>query len=263
MIGSVIGSVGSFAQGQAQANAQNAAAIQNYEYQIAQRENKWRQTLSAWGHKRLEYKQTIQENEAAAWAGYTQEQTRLNEVYKDVKFKNQDALIQLIDAQGKMAASGQSGNTARRMQVAAMAAYGRNQAINAESLISARNRMVNSTENIRRQQMSANNRAYSQVALRPIAGFAPPPPVMTPGPSPLGLVGGILNGVAGGIGEMNSLQAPQGFVGGGGQAANMSMAPANPYSGGFNFSSGYNFSSPIPYTAPTPALGYNPMMSWS
>ena len=92
-------SVGSFASASAQANAQNKAAKQNYEYQIAQRENKWRQTLSAWGHKRLEYKQVIQENEAAAWAGYTQEQTRLNEVYKDVKFKNQDALIQLIDAQ--------------------------------------------------------------------------------------------------------------------------------------------------------------------
>ena len=206
MVAGIASSVGQFASGQAQAAAQNKAAIQNYEYQIAQRENKWRQTLSAWGHKRLEYKQAVQENEAAAWAGYTQEQTRLNEVYKDVKFKNQDALIQLIDAQGKMAASGQSGNTARRMQVAAMAAYGRNQAINAESLISARNRMINSNDNIRRQQMSANNRAYSQVALRPIAGFAPPPPVMTPGPSPLSLIGGIGSAVAGGIGEMNALQ---------------------------------------------------------
>ena len=72
-----------------------------------------------------------------------------------------------------------------------MAAYGRNQAINAESLISAGNRMIFNNENIRRQQMSANNRAYSNVALRPVAGFAPPPPVMMPGPSPLGLIGGI------------------------------------------------------------------------
>ena len=260
MVAGIASSVGQFASGQAQANAQNKAAIQNYEYQIAQRENKWRQTLSAWGHKRLEYKQSVQENEAAAWAGYTQEQTRLNEVYKDVKFKNQDALIQLIDAQGKMAASGQSGNTARRMQVAAMAAYGRNQAINAESLISARNRMINSNDNIRRQQMSANNRAYSQVALRPIAGFAPPPPVMTPGPSPLSLIGGIGSAVAGGIGDMQKLQAPQGFSGAG-QVANMT-GPANPYSGGFNFIGGQSFSSPSNYSAPTPALGFNPMMSW-
>lgn len=262
MIAGIASSVGSFAQGSAQAAAQNKAAKQNYEYQIAQRENKWRQTLSAWGHKRLEYKQTVQENEAAAWAGYTQEQQRLNEVYKDVKFKNQDALIQLIDAQGSMAASGQTGQTAQRMQVAAMAAYGRNQAINAESLISARNRMINSNDNIRRQQMSANNRAYSQVALRPIAGFAPPPPVMTPGPSPLSLIGGIGSAIAGGIGEMQSLQAPPAFAAA--PAGQNFSTGAIPYSGNYMNGPTASFGGPSfgSFSRYTPSVGFNPMSVW-
>ena len=84
--------------------------------------------------------------------------------------------------------------------------FGRNQAIMAESLLSANRGYRNATEGIQRQQLSENNKAYSPVAIAPEPDVAPPPPVMQPGPSPLGLIAGIGSAAVGGFKTFNSLQ---------------------------------------------------------
>ena len=53
--------------------------------------------------------------------------------------------------------------------------------------------------------MSDNNRAYQNVAVAPMPDIAPPAPVMTPGPSPLGLIAGIGSAAIGGLNTYNEL----------------------------------------------------------
>ena len=46
----------------AQAKARNRAAVQNYEYQLKQREADWYQQLSVWGAKRNKYYAELDDN---------------------------------------------------------------------------------------------------------------------------------------------------------------------------------------------------------
>ena len=57
--------------------------------------------------------------------------------------------------------------------------------------------------------MSDNNRAYQNVAVAPMPDVATPAPVMTPGPSPLGLIAGLGSSAIGGLTTYNEL-APTG-----------------------------------------------------
>jgi hypothetical protein len=62
------------------------------------------------------------------------------------------------------------------------------------------------TADIRREVESSNKQAYEKVALAPQAGVAPPPPVMTPGPSGLGLAAGLVEAGVGGFSTYNDLK---------------------------------------------------------
>ena len=83
-----------------------------------------------------------------------------------------------------------------------LAALGRSQAQTAASLTSARDAANFTNQGIRNELSSANREAYGQVALKPVAGIAPPPPVMESGPSGLSLLGSIGGAVASGFGAV-------------------------------------------------------------
>ena len=104
-----------------------------------------------------------------------------------------------------MAAAGRTGRSAQRLDNQIVSQFGRNQAIAAESLTGAGNAFRDRVDSIRRAQMSDNNRAYQNVAVAPMPDVAPPAPVMTPGPSPLGLISGLGSAALGGIGTYNKL----------------------------------------------------------
>lgn len=207
-VGGIASSVGQHQSQQAQVDAANKAAINNYDYQIKQRNNEWQNTLSVWGQKRTQYKAEVYENFNAAQKGYAQEQVKLNEVYAKASFTNQDALTKMLSQQGQGYARGQSGVSATRDNAMMMAALGHQQAQTAKTLASASSASKTQNANIRDQLISANNKAYGQVAFKPVAGVAPPAPVMQEGPSSLGLLGGIASSVAGGMSSMSSLSAP-------------------------------------------------------
>ena len=181
----ILSAVGGHQSASAAARANNEAAINNYEYQIAQRENEWRQTLTAWGHKKIQYEAQTGENFMAANRGYSQEQQRLNEIYQKAAFTNQDQLAKMLSSQGKNLASGAQGQSAQRSNAMMLAALGRSQAQTAASLTSARNAYTTRVDGIRDELTSANREAFSSVALKPVAGIAPPAPVMESGPSAL------------------------------------------------------------------------------
>ena len=72
-----------------------------------------------------------------------------------------------------------------------------------ESLLGAQQAYTTRTDGIRRELIGAQNKAFSDVAYAPEPGVAPPPPTMTPGPSGLGLMAGVLGA---GVGAVSSFQ---------------------------------------------------------
>lgn len=205
---SVAGAVGSHQQQQAQADYQNEVARRDYEHAIRRREAEWQQTLSIWGNKRVDFANQAAENYSAADRAYATEQAKLNETFMQAAFQKQDMLSQLIQGRGSLAASGRAGKSVAKMDQSMISAFGRNNAIIAENLASARSAMIRRNEQTRYQLMSGNNQAWSNVSIAPSPGIAPPQPVMAPGPSGIGLASGILGGIASGIGAFNNLKAP-------------------------------------------------------
>ena len=108
-------------------------------------------------------------NREAAERAYSAEQVRMNEQLRGVAFQQSDMRASLLQAQGANAAAGQAGNRslARASAVATLGNYGRQQAIMAENLSSARGQSRRNMERIARQRLSADNRAFSQVAIAP------------------------------------------------------------------------------------------------
>ena len=194
-----LGAVGKFQGQQAQVSAANQATASNYKYQMKVRERQWNRERLRYAQQVNQYNQTIDENEAAYNRSVAGEQRRLNNAYKAASFSNQQALINLAQSSGKVAASGAAGKSAQRLDMDVVSAFGRNQAIMAENLLSAQTRNKVKTEALGRQLLSANNRAFSDIAIAPIPTIAPPRPVMQQGPSPLGLVADIGSSVIDGV----------------------------------------------------------------
>ena len=200
-----LGAVGKHQSASAQASAQNAAATSNYKYQLKVRERNWDREVHRYGRQLHQYDSQLQENSMAGQRAYAGAQRKLNSAYNQASFKQQANLVNLLKGSGRMANAGLTGKTADRLDNQIVSQFGRNQAIAAESLMGAQMAYDDRTGELRRQQIGANNRAYEKVAINPQAGVAPTPPVMTPGPSGLGLAAGLLGAGVDGFSTYNSL----------------------------------------------------------
>ena len=208
-----MGAVGQHQSASAQASAANAAATSNYKYQLKVRERAWDRERHVYGRKLFEHDEQLKENNLAAQRAYSGEQRKLNEAYRQAAFSNQAMVTQLLGMEGKgTAARGMTGRTADRMDASQLAAFGRNQAILAQSLTSARQAGEFRKDSIRRELKNTNRQAYSEVAIAPTPGVAPPPPTMQPGPSGLGLLAGLGSAAVDGYGTYNQLKAPPAYV---------------------------------------------------
>ncbi len=200
-----LGAVGQHQSASAQASAQNAAATSNYKYQLKVRERSWDREVHRYGRQLHQYDSQLQENSMAGQRAYAGAQRKLNSAYKQASFKQQANLVNLLIGSGRMANAGLTGKTADRLDNQIVSQFGRNQAIAAENLMGAGFAYNRQTADIRREVESSNKQAYEKVALNPQAGVAPPPPVMTPGPSGLGLAAGLISSGVDGYNTYNSL----------------------------------------------------------
>ena len=199
-----LGAVGQYQSASAQASAANAAANRNYKYQLKMRERAWDQERHIYGQKIFQYEKAVDNNTMAANRAYAAEQRRLNEIYRQAAFSQQGQLGKLMQQQGRVAAAGRTGKSADRLDNALLAQYGRNQAITQQSLTSAQLKTKYQNEAIRRELISSNNNAYSNVAVAPMAGVAPPRPVMQQGPSSISLLSGLGQAALGGYQTYNN-----------------------------------------------------------
>jgi hypothetical protein len=232
----VLGAAGSFGQSAMGASASNKAAIRQYKHDLAIREGNWNKEQSVYRSKIVDYKNNYDENYSAAGRAYAAEQTRMNEMFDQVAFQKQDMLTQLLQSQGQLGASEKYGKSAARMNTATLGAFGRNNAIIAANLASARTAAMQRNEDTRLQLQGANNKAWSQVAIGPTATLAPLAPEMKK-PDYLGLALGIGSAVGSGIMKNNAKKAPNGFdLSGGFTPPNW----GNNYKPNFSFSSAIN-----------------------
>ena len=205
MASGVMGAVGQHQSASAQASAQNAAATSNYKYQLKVRERNWDREVHRYGRQLHQYDSTLQENSMAGQRAYAGAQRKLNSIYQQASFKQQANLVNLLKGSSGAASAGMTGRSAQRLDNDIVSQFGRNQAIAAENLMGAGFAYNRQVEGIQREVDSSNKQAYEKVALAPQEGVAPPPPVMTPGPSGLGLAAGILDAGISGVNTYNSL----------------------------------------------------------
>ena len=203
-----LGAVGQYQSASASAAAQNSAAMSNYRYQLKVRQKNWERERENFKSSVAQYQTEVAENQNAAQRAYTSEQQRLNNIFKQASFSQQDQLVKLAQGQGQLAASGRIGRSAQRVDTNILSQFGRNQAIMAESLLGAQQSYTTRTDNIRREQISANNKAYSPVSVAPEVGVAPPRPTMVQGPSGLGLLAGIAGAAVDGYSTFNKFKPP-------------------------------------------------------
>jgi len=203
-----LSAVGQHQSASAAARAQNEASMGNYKYQLKVRENKWRRERERYAIQKTQYRQQLSENQLAASRAVTAEQTRLNNAFKSAAFQNQSQLVQLMKLQGKSAARGVRGKSTERLDNDVLSAFGRNQSIMAENLMSAQARYRTMGQSLQRELISSNNRAFSNVAVAPEVGIAPPKPVMQSGPSSLSLIAGLGQAAVQGYGAYKEFKAP-------------------------------------------------------
>jgi len=144
-------------------------------------------------------------------------QLRLNEAFNQAAMAKQGMLGQIIQGRGSIAASGQSGRSVAKMDQAALAAFGRNNAVISQNLVNSRNAMIRANEETRLGLNAANMQAWRGVQFAPQPTTSPVAPMlngMPNKPSSFGLVSGLIGAGVSGFSAYNSLKAPKGYNGG-------------------------------------------------
>ena len=196
---SILGAFGAQNQANAAVDARNASLLSDYKARLKIREANWVRELGRYNLQKQAYADDLFENNLSASKAYASEQRRLNEIFKQAAFQTQDRNIQQAQALGTAAASGRSGKSAARLQAMTAAAFGRNAAIQQQSLQSARESYGIRTDRIRDQLRIANRNAYRNVQFAPVPGAAPIAPTFQDQPSQIPLFTGIGKGLLGGL----------------------------------------------------------------
>ena len=164
----------------ASARAANANARRRYAYEIEQRERKWMQTISIYNAQKNQYEIDVDNAGLAQTYASTNEQFEQNKARDAAQIKYQELYQDMIENSdyGKIMASGQTGQSIRRMKTMELAKYGR------DTTEIARQVLLNDTELAKAKAMevskfkSYKDQAFAKVAFQPIPDVEPPVPVM-------------------------------------------------------------------------------------
>ncbi len=205
---------------------QKTAEVNNYKRQLQIRSIKWDGQRAMYGTRLAEYDTTVQENVLSASRAYADEQSRLNDLFKQADTKGLDAFTRLME---NMRGYG-SGRTAQRREARDLAKYGRSQALATSNLLRAHENYQSRVEGIREKLRTTNRGAYAKVQFKPQPGVPPVKPNVDMTAANLSFIGGIASAVGSGISTYSSLKAPA--VG--------SMPNLQPLGDSYNFDFGGN-----------------------
>ena len=177
-IGPAVGAIGSAAQ----ASASNKAARREYEYKLKVRERKWMQTRSTYQSKKVQFEQEVDQANIAAQRAYSRTQQQLNNARSLAILENQEDFKKMLANEGMIEVSaaerGVRGRSVARQLVQNSATFGISQAMRSRGLTQAGYQARETYGDINRQLKGQLNQSFSKVAIKPIADFAPPQPVM-------------------------------------------------------------------------------------
>jgi hypothetical protein len=179
-----------------------AAQQQQTDYANAQAQQQYQAQMAAYQQSEQAFNQQIKLNAEAANRAYMAEQNKLNFEQQKAAMEAQQLMVSSMQAQGQIAASGRTGQSIGLLANDVTRGYGRDLATLGLSLGYAYQDYYSGTESIFNQAQSQNNAAQSNRMLKPTA------PLKLPGPSPLGLIGGLAGAGLGGYETYKSLKAP-------------------------------------------------------
>lgn len=155
-------------------------AIDQYNYNLAIRDFDYLTSLRQFSESEKIYGKQLSFNQIAAQQAAQAEQDKLRESVISTSFENQDMVIELLQQEGVMQARGVSGRSVGKQLQSSMAQFGRNQAVLAESLVSARRQTDRNLERINVEKYGADLAADANRMLMPQKSPDLPVPYMTP-----------------------------------------------------------------------------------
>lgn len=159
---------------------QEQSALRDYQYTLAIRDFDYQQQVRQYNESERIYGMQLGFNNQAAQLAHQAEQRRYEEILTGMAFDQQDMLVKMLQEEGQLQAAGVSGRSAGKVLAAAMAGYGRNQAILAESLVSATKETNVARRQIDNDKYGADLAAESRRMLSPMLAPAPMAPLKMP-----------------------------------------------------------------------------------
>lgn len=143
----------------------------NYDLKIVKAQNE--ANKKAFAKSEGIYNQQLNFNNMAAADAAEEARVKQHEINQDIAFKNEDAIIKSIEAQGQLAVTAQSGGSAMKAYQSLLASRGRNEAQLAESLFSSIGETKRALRTIARDKYGADLAAFANKMLEP--GVIPDP----------------------------------------------------------------------------------------
>jgi len=159
---------------------QYGTALQSAQYQQAIQDFTYKSQLRQYAKSEEIYKQQLGFNNLAAVRAADSEARRMQDVVAEQAYQKQDLFLGLLEAEGMKMARGVSGKSVGKGIQSAIAQYGRNQAIMADSMLSANNQYRNNLEDIRLSKYGADLNADANRMLEPMRLPNVPMPMRQP-----------------------------------------------------------------------------------
>jgi len=154
--------------------------LQDWQYQLKIQDFEYATQMRQYAKSEQLYGQQLSYNNLASQAAREAEMRRLEDSTNEIAFQNQDIVIKAMEAEGAAAVKGQQGRSAGKADQAVLASLGRNQAILAESLLSARGETQAALKKIAADKFGADIAAEAARMLMPERLPRPPKPLTTP-----------------------------------------------------------------------------------
>jgi hypothetical protein len=158
----------------------DATNLQDWEYNLKIQDSEYSSQMRQYNKSNEIADQQLTFNAMAQKVANEAEYRKLEDSTKEIAFQNQDLIIKAIQSEGAAAVKGQQGRSADKAGQAELASLGRNQAILAESLLSARADTQAAMKKIATDKFGADLAANAARMLKPERLPRPPQPLTTP-----------------------------------------------------------------------------------
>jgi len=164
----------------AQAKAANETARRNYKYQNQKREREWMQELNMAGVERIQYDQGINNTNLGLANVYADIQSNVGELEGTFLQEEEKSWKDFLSesTSSSMAASGQTGVSARRIANLDLAEYLTNSSRRGRELSQAKKEQVRKGQEAAGAVKQQQEQMFAKQAFVRVPGLAPPQPVM-------------------------------------------------------------------------------------